>query len=478
MNASNVKLCLFVTLALTAAPVPQAAPQPFTDAEHNGIAGFVEENFNDSDFGVVIGVIDDDGSTVYSAGHPDAGTDREVNGDTIFEIGSITKTFTSLLLLDMVRRGEMETEDPVSDYLPDGVRMPSYEGQEITLLNLAAQDSGLPFNADNLIGADTLTAYNAYTVEDMYAFLSGYELTVAPGTRFQYSNLGMSLLGHVMEKRSGEDFETLVATRILKPLGMDDTGIVLTPEQRDRMAIGHDGNGNRTGNYDLQAMQAAGALNSTARDMLKYLAAELGFVETDLAPLIEQTQIVRHEDGGNFGNSAMPWVDRGVYQPEESRFYGHAGGTPGYSAFVGFDTDKKRGVVVLTNQRLVESNRRLWMSESLGWTLLQGLPLTPERGSQPVYKLTGLGIGLEPDEGSGFIRINRVFQESAAGRAGVQTGAQIRAVNGVSVENRSIQETLDLMAGPAGTRVRLELADPALQETRTIELTKSEFLTL
>src|SRR5262249_12626048 len=149
--------------------------------------------------------VDKDGSRVYSAGKLDNGTEEEVNGDTVFEIGSATKTFTALLLEDMVARGEMKLDDPVSKYLPDSVTVPTRGRKEIALLNLAAQDSGLPFNASNQTGGGA-KFFSTYTVPKMYEFLSGYQLTHDPGEQFQYSNIGMGLLGHVMALRAGKDY--------------------------------------------------------------------------------------------------------------------------------------------------------------------------------------------------------------------------------------------------------------------------------
>ena len=109
-------------------------------------------------------------------------------------------------------------DNPVGMFLPNEVRVPDYNGMPITLLNLAAQDSGLPFNSTNLIAADTLTAYNAYAVSDLYEFLSEYDPGQAPGTEFQYSNVGFSLLGDALGEVAESDFQTLLINRILDPL--------------------------------------------------------------------------------------------------------------------------------------------------------------------------------------------------------------------------------------------------------------------
>ena len=149
MSRTSHGLGYFAVLLLTAS-FPTAAQERFSDAEVNAVQAFLSTNLTTRNAGMVIGLLDHRGSRVLSAGKLDNGTDQEVNGDTIFEIGSVTKVFTALLALDMARRGEVKLYDPVSKYLPERVKVPVYEGKEITLRNLAAQDSGLPWNPDNL----------------------------------------------------------------------------------------------------------------------------------------------------------------------------------------------------------------------------------------------------------------------------------------------------------------------------------------
>src|SRR5262245_59461012 len=122
------------------------------DSYEDSVQAFLRDNFDHASAGMVVGIVDERGSRVYSAGKLDNGTDRAVDGDTVFEIGSVTKTFTALLLLDMAQRGEVKLDDPVAKYLPEAVKVPAHDGKKITLVNLAAQDSGLPFNADNHSG--------------------------------------------------------------------------------------------------------------------------------------------------------------------------------------------------------------------------------------------------------------------------------------------------------------------------------------
>jgi CubicO group peptidase (beta-lactamase class C family) len=243
MRIARIVHPLCIALALSATQSKTAAQDGFND--DLDFRTFLHDNFDGKNVGMIIGFVDEHGSRIFSAGKLDNNTDQEVNGDTIFEIGSVTKTFTSLLALEMAQRGEIKLDDPVAKYLPKSVKMPGYGGKDITLLNLAAQESGLPFNTDNLSGKDWVESFNNYTAENLYAFLSGYTLTNEPGANFQYSNLGMSLLGHIMELRAGANFESLVVNRICKPLQMDSTRIKLTPEMKARFATGHDENGKR-----------------------------------------------------------------------------------------------------------------------------------------------------------------------------------------------------------------------------------------
>jgi serine-type D-Ala-D-Ala carboxypeptidase/endopeptidase len=153
-----------------------------------------------------------------------------------------------------------------------------------------------------------------------------------------------------MELKTGTSFESLVMTRICRPLGMESTCMTLTPELKARLAVGHDPSGKRVPPYDLQVMASAGALRSSANDLLKYVSAHLGVEQSSLRPMMEKMQEIRHRDSVEFGQTAMPWMDFGVYQPPGMEILGHGGGTDGCSAFIGFDKKQRRGVVVLANQ--------------------------------------------------------------------------------------------------------------------------------
>ena len=224
------------TFLLTAFSL-RAAAEEFTDAIHAFLQQRVE--VEKRDVGMVIGLVDEHGTRIVSCGKLDNGTDQEVNGDTVFEIGSVTKTFTALLLQDMVERGQMKLDDPVAKYLPKSVRVPIRNGKEITLLQLATHTSGLPTTSVTWTPRRAENPRAEYTIERMYDFISGYQLTRDPGTKYEYSTVGMALLGQAIALKAGTDYESLVVDRICRPLGMDSTRITLTPELKNRFATGH-----------------------------------------------------------------------------------------------------------------------------------------------------------------------------------------------------------------------------------------------
>ena len=296
--------------------------------------------------GIVVGVVEPDGRRVVGYGRLAADDPRPPDGDTVFEIGSITKVFTSIVLADMVQEGEVALDDPVQRLLPADARVPTRTGEAITLQHLATHSSGLPRMPDNFDPADPANPYADYTVGQLYAFLSSHELSRDIGETVEYSNLGVGLLGHALATRAGTDYETLVTERVLRPLAMADTSIVLTPSARERLATGHNPALDPVANWDLPTFAGAGALRSTVNDMSTFIEANLDF----RAPLLHYLMGVTHESQRSFGQPNMDiglgWLIRTEHERE---IVWHNGGTGGYRAFIGFDKVSGTGVVVLSN---------------------------------------------------------------------------------------------------------------------------------
>jgi CubicO group peptidase (beta-lactamase class C family) len=294
--------------------------------------------------GIVVGVIEPTGRRVVAYGSPDSGDPRPLDGDTVFEIGSITKVFTSLLLADMVERGEVQLTDPVAKYLPGHVRVPEFRGAQITLKDLSMHMSALPRMPSNVDSSDPANPFADYSVARLYEFLSTYRLSRDIGSDFEYSNLGGALLGHALSRRGDTDYGALVETRIARPLGMDSTRIPLTREMKEHLAAGHAYGLAPTANWDLGALDAAGALHSTANDLLKFLAAHLGYMTTPLGPAM--TSMIRARQDIGEGEVGLGWFIR---RRGGAEIVFHGGNTGGYRSWIGYDPKAQVGVVVLSN---------------------------------------------------------------------------------------------------------------------------------
>ena len=296
--------------------------------------------------GIVVGIVDSRKRKVVAYGRTDLEGDTEVGANTVFEIGSVSKVFTGTLLADAVKRGELRLEDPVSRFLPESVTVPSIDGKEITLLDLATHRSGLPRMPTNFESANPRNPYADYTVENMYEFLSGYTLTRPIGEAFEYSNLGVGLLGHVLALNAGVDYETLVRTRICEPLGMGSTVIQLTPDLHGRLAAGHTAMRQPTPNWDIPTFAGAGAIRSTTEDMLRFLAANMALVETDLRDVMDEAHSARLPAGRPGMEIGLGWL---IHKKHDSEIVWHNSGTGGYHSFVGWDRKTGLGIVVLSN---------------------------------------------------------------------------------------------------------------------------------
>ncbi len=292
--------------------------------------------------GIVVGIIDPTGRRIISHGKLANNDPRTLDGDTIFEIGSITKVFTSLLLADMVNRNEVTLDDPASKYLPAHVKLPDRNSKSITLRDLSMHTSGLPRIPGNLNSKDPANPYAGYGINDLYEFLSSYTLPRDPGAEVEYSNLGGGLLGHLLELRAGTDYETLIRARITQPLGMPDTAITLSPSMSQRMATGHNMLLASVPNWDFSTLAGAGALRSSAKDMLTFLEAFLGYKNSPLAPAMKAMLDVRRPVNNTKVAVALGWNLLG-----DSIW--HDGGTGGFCSLAGYDPKARLGVIVLSN---------------------------------------------------------------------------------------------------------------------------------
>ena len=294
--------------------------------------------------GIVVGVIDADGHRRVIGYGP--GLDgKQLDGKSVFEIGSISKTFTSTLLADMVRRGEVTLDQPVASLLPASAKIPERGGKRITLVDLATHTSGLPRMPGNFAPRDPANPFADYDATRMYAFLSGYELPRDIGAQYEYSNLAVGLLGYALALKAGQSYEALLTTRILDPLGMRDSRITLTDGMRRRLAPGHEPYGAVVANWDLDALAGAGAIRSTVDDMLTYLAANLDSTSRPLGAAMRDA----HRPLRLAGGATQIGLNWHVTTSNSHALVWHNGGTGGYRTFAGFDEARHIAVVVLSN---------------------------------------------------------------------------------------------------------------------------------
>jgi D-alanyl-D-alanine-carboxypeptidase/D-alanyl-D-alanine-endopeptidase len=399
----GVKMPLVLQHAASEAPPPAPAPRapatdPWTTPTDAEILAVLKRRIDQEHrtVGIVAGVIDPSGRRVISYGSLEKGGARKVDGDTLFEIGSVTKVFTSLVLADMVRRGEVSLDDPVAKYLPAGTKVPERGGRQITLVDLATHTSGLPRLPTNMEPKDPTNPYADYDAARLYAFLGAYQLPRDIGSKFEYSNLGAGLLGHALSRRAGMDYETLVRTRVTGPLGMDSTVVTLTPKLKARLAAGYDPTLAPASNWDLGVLQGAGALRSSANDLLKLLAAELDYAPTSLKPDMEAMLATRRPTDAPKSEQVLGWQVLGFPQGEIVK---HNGGTGGYRSYLAFDPKRRVGVVVLSNSESVMG------VDDIGAYLMTGRPVAELPPPPPPPPSSGphTAITVEPKVLAGYV---------------------------------------------------------------------------
>ena len=308
--------------------------------------------------GLCIGVFKDNAATIYGYGETIKRNKKIPDAYSIFEIGSVTKTFTATLLAYYVTEGKVALSDPITKYLPDSVTA-NVELKGITLQMLSNHTSGLPRIPDNLLGPNTdmLNPYKDYDDKMLFAYLKTCRLKTDAGETYAYSNLAAGLLGTILERVSGKTYEQMVVDIICKPLGMSNTKQHLNTEQI--VAAVYNERGDATPMWDMKALAGAGAIRSSARDMLKYAQAEMTDDNSSLSKAMKLTQQVTWKKEMEVG---LGWH---LAEISGTKYYWHNGGTGGSRSFVAFMPDKHMAVVVLSNSSEDP--------DDVGRTLLKGL---------------------------------------------------------------------------------------------------------
>ena len=313
------------------------------------IKTIIEQKFADKNMVVGVSIVfyEKSKASFYNYGRANKDINELVTSEHIFEIGSITKTFTTAILAELVNKGVVDLNDPVAQYLPETIMMPQRHGKQISLLDLATHHSGLPRNPTNMPLKDLGNPFKHYSVHDMYDFLNGYKLSRDIGEKFEYSNIGMGLLGHVLSLKTGKKYSELVHDFIFKPLKMTSSFIDVPPTHQAMIASGYNTDLSYLDHWQMPTLAGAGAIKSSAMDMLVYLKANL----INDSP-IDQALKLSHEiyddtpeAGAKIG---LAW---NLKTSGETSYYWHNGQIGGFHAFIGFNKLTDKGLVILANSR-------------------------------------------------------------------------------------------------------------------------------
>jgi len=351
----------------TALPTKPSDADP--DGPHRDAIAAQIKPFVDGEIvsGIVVAVYDAGRREIYGFGKGPGGAPPK--GRTLFEIGAVTKVYTSLLFADAIQRREVALNTAIAELLPPGVTAPTREKKTISLGHLAVHSSGLPrLPATIERNADKADPYARYDEDALYRDLVHTELVAVPGQHIVYSNYGVGLLGFLLGKKIGGGYQDALTKRVLKPLRTQDTFFTVPADAQARRATGTNTDLAAAPYWTWDALAGAGALISSARDQLALVEAELDAAaggKTALRPAMRLTQESQLDVKGE--NVGLGWQIDGAGR------YWHNGGTGGFHAFVGFDPKTKRGVVILASTSVTILDH---LADVL-YKILDGTPVEP-----------------------------------------------------------------------------------------------------
>lgn len=319
--------------------------------------------------GVAVELFENGTPHAYYFGIADRETKQPITQNTIFEAGSLTKLFTCLLLAKEINAGEMELDDSITKYLPATVDSPKKPFNKITLENLATHTSGLPFMMPPPIKNKS----------QLHHYFSSWKPSAVIGTQWAYSNLGIGLLGNVLEAKNQQSIDKLYWNKILKPLEMEPIGTVVSEEFMENYAQGYTTENKPNRSAKNTWSPAAGSLKMSAVDALEFLRAAIGRsdVPSDIAQAMRMTQtpyVITHgfQQGLGWVINSDPTENReALLHPAEDLLRGpiaakqlsrdkqlfdgdalidKTGGTDGFRSYIAVIPNKKSGIVILANR--------------------------------------------------------------------------------------------------------------------------------
>lgn len=345
-----------------------------------------------------------DGSKVDLAAGGNAAPGKPMTTDALFEIGSITKTFTALLLADTVVAGKLKLDGAVEDALGGGLRLRDKDDQPVRWVDIATHRSGLPRLPDNMAPASQQDPYADYGEAKLREFLAGYKPKLARGSTFGYSNLGYGLLGYALGRVAGQDYDTLLTTRVLKPLGLDTAQLALTGRpDPTKLADGHAAEHQPVPHWHFDVLAPCGALLMNGASLARYAQAAMGVFDHPLKDAFALSLKVHSESGAPTG---LGWL---FGKAKGRSLANHDGGTFGFSTSLFLDPDHKRAAAVLSNATVPVNDLALHLVE----------PSIPPKNVAPVAGLAEVSVDpalLKPLVG--FYALNPQFKIEISQREG------------------------------------------------------------
>lgn len=325
-------------------PLGLSAQQDWPDKVSALLNGMLE----DTTQAVALHIVDGGAKHLFFSGIREEGDTLGVDSRTLFEIGSITKTFTTGLLMKAVSDGKLQLDDAAAQFFPEIENFPSYEGDTVRLRHLASHSSGFPRLPVNL--ADYIeNPQQPYAHYDEAALLEGLrntQLQSRPGEKVVYSNYGMGLLGFILTRVYQQPLEELYQENIAEPLGMEFLGLQV-PEDMENYARAHNGSLRQVPYWNMQdALAGAGGLKANMSDLMRYLSAQLRPPSRSIDFILAKTHALQIED------VALGWH---YIERNGLKLIWHNGATAGSTSFIGFDKEKQLGIILLFNTNVADS---------------------------------------------------------------------------------------------------------------------------
>lgn len=316
--------------------------------------------------GLSIGILKDGETSFYGYGETKKGSDIIPDENSFYEIGSITKTFTSILATDMLLKNNLDIETTIKPYLPNNLPTLNRNGIEVNFKHLLSHTAGFPFMPSNFRAksfSDASKAWEEYDDRRLYSFLDNLHLSSDPFTKMVYSNVGMAVVGASIEQNYNLEYEKVLHNELLEPLDLVNTSAYFEETDINNWTTGYSFNGKET-NYwkSLNALNSAGVIKSTTKDLITYASANINIPATSLGNAIRLThdvQFMEYEENDYYKmRSCSGWFEYINNTLPEETFIWHNGATGGYSSEIFINLEHQSALVLLFNKRTIDANER------------------------------------------------------------------------------------------------------------------------